>query len=173
MKDKKVKEMVYASLFAALICVATFIIRIPSPVTNGYIHLGDGFIFIAVLLLGKRDGAWAAAIGAALADIIGGYSFYAMPSFIIKGIMSLIMGFTIERLPNSMNHKWAVGAVIGSIWQIIAYYVVGSVMVGSFVSTISEIPGNAVQSTVGIITAAAFMEVFKHTSLGNDVKCWL
>lgn len=171
MEDKKVKEMVYISLFAALICVATFIIRIPSVVTNGYIHLGDGFIFIAVLLLGKRDGAWAAAIGASLADIIGGYSFYAIPSFIIKGIMSLIMGFAMERLSDNIKHKWVIGAVIGSVWQIIAYYVVGSVMVGNFISTISGIPGNAAQSIVGIITAAAFMGVFKHTPLGKDVKC--
>ena len=47
MDDKKIKEMVYTSLLAALICVATFIIKMPSPVTGGYTHLGDGFIFIA------------------------------------------------------------------------------------------------------------------------------
>lgn len=172
MDDKKIKEMVYAALFAALICVATFIIRVPSPVTNGYTHLGDGFIFIAVLLLGKKNGAWAASIGAALADIIGGYSFYAIPTFIIKGIMALIMGTAIERLPDSMKYKWVCGAVMGSIWQIFAYYVVGSVMVGSFVSTVSEIPGNTIQSATGIIAAAAFTAVFKHTSLGKAaLKC--
>lgn len=171
MDDKKVKEMVYTSLLAALICVSTFIIKIPSPVTGGYTHLGDGFIFIAVLLLGKRNGAWAGAIGAALADIIGGYSFYALPTFIIKGIMALIMGTIIERLP-SMKHKWIVGAFIGSIWQVFGYYVVGSLMVGNFISTVSEMPGNAIQSIAGIITSAAFMTVFKHTPIGKDIlKC--
>ena len=166
MDDKKIKEMVYTSLFAALICVATFIIKIPSPVTGGYTHLGDGFIFIAVLLLGRKNGAWAGSIGAALADIIGGYSFYAVPTFIIKGVMALIMGTVVEKLPD-MRHKWVVGAVMGSIWQILGYYVVGSLMVGSFISTISEIPGNTIQSTAGIITAAAFMGVFKHTPIGK------
>lgn len=171
MDDKKIKEMVYTSLLAALICVATFIIKIPSPVTGGYTHLGDGFIFIAVLLLGKKNGAWAGAIGAALADIIGGYSFYAIPTFIIKGVMALIMGTVIEKLPN-MKHKWIAGAVIGSVWQIFGYYIVGSLMVGNFISTISEIPGNTIQSAAGIITAFAFMGVIKHTPLGkNTLEC--
>lgn len=172
MNDKKIKEMVYTSLLAALICVATFIIKVPSPVTNGYTHLGDGFIFIAVLLLGKKNGAWAGAIGAALADVIGGYSYYAVPTFIIKGIMALIMGTFIEKLPNNLKHKWIIGAVAGSTWQIFAYYVVGSLMVGNFISTISEIPGNTIQSAAGIISAAAFMAVFKHTPIGkNTLEC--
>jgi uncharacterized membrane protein len=172
MNDKKIKEMVYTSMLAALICVATFIIKVPSPVTNGYTHLGDGFIFIAVLLLGKKNGALAGAIGAALADVIGGYSFYAVPTFIIKGIMALIMGTLIEKLPNNLKYKWILGAVVGSAWQIFAYYVVGSLMVGNFISTISEIPGNTIQSAAGIISAAAFMAVFKHTPIGkNTLEC--
>ncbi len=168
MEDKKIKEMVYTSLLAALICVATFIIKVPSPVTNGYTHLGDGFIFISVLLIGRKNGAWAGAIGAALADVLGGYSYYAVPTFIIKGVMALIMGIVIEKLPEKIKYKWVAGAVMGSIWQVLAYYVVGSLMVGNFISTISEIPGNAIQSAAGIISAAVFMGVFKHTPLGKD-----
>lgn len=162
MDDKKIKDMVYTALLAALVCVATFIIKIPSPITGGYTHMGDGFIFIAVILLGKNNGAWAGAIGAALADIIGGYSFYALPTFIIKGVMALIMGTMIEKLPCSIKHKWVVGAVIGSVWQILAYYVVGSLFVGNFITTISEIPGNTIQSAAGIIVSTAFLSVFKH-----------
>jgi len=41
--------------------------------------------------------------------------------------------------------------------------VVGSLMVGNFLTTIGEIPGNTAQSVVGIIVSAAFLEVFKHT----------
>lgn len=172
MEDKKIKEMIYTSMLAALICVATFIIKVPLPVTNGYTHLGDGFIFIAVLLLGRRNGAWAGAIGAALADIIGGYSFYAIPTFIIKGIMAFIMGTVIEMLPNSSKYKWVMGAVLGSMWQVFGYYVAGSLMIGNFIATISEIPGNTIQSIAGIIAAAAFMTVIKHTPIGkNSLEC--
>jgi len=168
MEDKNIKEMVYTALLAALICVATFIIKVPSVVTNGYTHLGDGFIFIAVILLGKKNGAWAGAIGASLADLIGGYSFYALPTFIIKGIMALIMGTVIEKMPK-MKYKWVAGALLGSVWQIFAYYVVGSIMVGNFITTLSEIPGNAVQSGAGIIVAGAFLSVFKNTPVGKEI----
>ncbi|WP_312700689.1 ECF transporter S component [Sedimentibacter sp.] len=171
MNDKVIKDMVYTSLFAALICVATFIIKIPSVVTNGYTHLGDGFIFIAVTLLGRKNGAWAGAIGASLADIMGGYSFYALPTFIIKFIMGYIMGTVIEKLPD-IKHKRTIGAAVGSVWQIFAYYVVGSLMVGNFISTLAEIPGNTIQSVAGIIVALAFTGVFRHTPIGkNMLEC--
>lgn len=168
MKDKNIKDLVYTSLFAALICVATFIIKVPSVVTNGYTHLGDGFIFIAVILLGKRNGSWAGAIGASLADTIGGYAYYALPTFIIKGVMGLIMGTVIERLPETKN-KWVMGAAMGSVWQIFGYYMVGSLMVGNFITTISEIPGNVIQSAAGIIVAVMFLAVFKNTPIGREM----
>ena len=167
MDDKKIKDMVYTALFAALVCVATFIIKVPSPITGGYTHLGDGFIFVAVILLGKKNGAWAGSIGAALADIIGGYSFYALPTFIIKGFMALIMGSMIEKLPSKIKNKWIAGAVMGSLWQVLAYYLVGSLFVGNFITTISEIPGNVIQSVAGIIVSAAFLGVFKNTPIGK------
>ena len=152
MKDEKTKGIIYTALFAALVCVATFIIKIPSVVTNGYVHLGDGFIFIAVILLGKRNGALSGAIGASLADMLGGYSHYIIPTFIIKLVMGYLMGLIIEKLPYKKS-SWLIGASVGSLWQIIAYYVVGSVFIGSFVTTLMDIPGNFMQSLVGIFIA--------------------
>lgn len=169
MDDKKIKDMVYTALMAALICVATFIIKVPLPITGGYTHLGDGFIFLAVILLGKRNGAFAGGMGAGLADFIGGYSIYVLPTFIIKSVMALIMGRLIEKLPSHVKQKWIWGAVVGSIWQIAAYYLVGSLMVGSFLATLSEIPGNTIQSAVGIIVSLAFLTIFKNTPIGRNM----
>lgn len=170
MIDKNIRGMVYVSLFAALVCVATFMFKVPSVVTNGYVHLGDGFIFIAVILLGGKKGAYAGSIGAALADLLGGYSHYAVPTFIIKGVMALIMAYVINKMNNNSKLGWIMGAVAGSVWQIAAYYLVGSLMVGSFVSTIMDIPGNAVQSAVGILVAVVFSAAFKNTSIGKNIE---
>jgi uncharacterized membrane protein len=169
MNDKKIKSMVYTSLLAALICVATFMIKVPSVVTNGYVHLGDGFIFIAVILLGGKNGAWAGSIGASLADLLGGYSHYAIPTFVIKGIMALIMGYVISKSPFKSKFNWVFGALLGSVWQILAYYVVGSLIVGSFISTVMDIPGNMIQSIAGIIVAIIFVVAFKKTSIGKNI----
>ena len=53
-KDKLLKICVTA-MFAALICVATMLIQIPSPL-NGYVNFGDCFILIAAWVLGPVYG---------------------------------------------------------------------------------------------------------------------
>ncbi len=40
MKDNTTKKLILAALLAALTCVATMIIKIPTPL-GGYIHAGD------------------------------------------------------------------------------------------------------------------------------------
>lgn len=165
MSDKNINKMVYTALLAALICVATFIIKVPMPVTNGYTHIGDGFIFIAVILLGGRNGALAAAIGASLADILGGYAVYALPTFIIKGLMALIMAFVISKMNN--NNKYIFGALAGSVWQVFGYYLTGSIMVGNFIAPLVEILGNSMQSLVGVAVMVVFIAVFKNTPIGK------
>ena len=42
MKHDKLLKLVLAAIFAALTCVATMLIHLPMPATNGYINLGDG-----------------------------------------------------------------------------------------------------------------------------------
>ncbi|MBR2053626.1 MAG: ECF transporter S component [Clostridia bacterium] len=43
-KANDVLKLVLAALFAALICVATMVVRIPMPATDGYANLGDAII---------------------------------------------------------------------------------------------------------------------------------
>ena len=44
MKHDKLIKLILAALFAALTCVATSVIHVPIPATNGYINLGDGMV---------------------------------------------------------------------------------------------------------------------------------
>ena len=46
------KKLVMAALFAALACVATMSIKIPTPGTSGYIHPGDAIVILAGVVLG-------------------------------------------------------------------------------------------------------------------------
>ena len=43
--NSNLKKIIMTALFAALACVATMSIRIPTPGTGGYIHPGDRWIF--------------------------------------------------------------------------------------------------------------------------------
>lgn len=62
MKKLNVQKLTLCGVMAALVFVMTYFPKIPVPVTGGYVHLGDGAIFLSVLLLGPL-GIPAAAVG--------------------------------------------------------------------------------------------------------------
>ena len=66
------KKLVMAALFAALACVATMSIKIPTPGTSGYIHPGDAIVILSGVVLGPVWGLLAAGIVTGLAGIGGG-----------------------------------------------------------------------------------------------------
>lgn len=51
-------------------------------------------------------------IGAALADLLGGYMQWVLPTFLIKAVMALIMGYVIDKWHHSLN--WLAGAMLGA-----------------------------------------------------------
>ncbi|MBQ3258353.1 MAG: ECF transporter S component, partial [Oscillospiraceae bacterium] len=61
------KKIVMAALMAALACVATMIIKVPSPL-KGYLNLGDCVVLTAGWMLSPIYGFLAAGLGSALAD---------------------------------------------------------------------------------------------------------
>lgn len=71
-KNSNLKQIVMTALFAALACVATMSIRIPTPGTNGYIHPGDAIVILSGVILGPAWGSLAAGIGSAMADLRAG-----------------------------------------------------------------------------------------------------
>ena len=87
-----VYTLVLTGLMAALVMAATSFFKIPVPATNGYVHLGDAFVFLSVLILGRRNGTIAAATGSGLADLLGGYAHWVPWTFAIKGLMALAFG---------------------------------------------------------------------------------
>ena len=89
MRSLSVKKLTMAGVMAALVFVMTYVPKVPVPMTGGYVHLGDGAIFLSTLLLGPL-GIPAAAIGSGLSDILGGYMVYVLPTMAIKALVALI-----------------------------------------------------------------------------------
>ncbi len=123
MTDNKTKQIVYTALMAALIFAATFSIRIPVPFTQGYIHAGDSMIFIAVLILGWKNGAIAAGMGSALSDLLAGYSQYILPTLVIKGLMAVFMGLALEKSHNNKKSIFALSAITVGVWLIFNFII--------------------------------------------------
>ncbi len=156
--DRSLKRITKVAVMAAIIFVFTYTFKIPIAVTNGYTHLGDCAIFVGVMILGRRDGVLAAAIGAALSDLLGGFLLWVIPTFVIKGIMAFVMGTVIEKALPEKKGNWLVGAILGGICQIVGYQLVKIVLI-SPAAALATIPTISLQTAVGIVVGAVIIRV--------------
>jgi uncharacterized membrane protein len=99
----KIRKIVFTALMASLICVATMIIKIPTPL-HGYINLGDCVVLAAGWLLSPAYAFLAAGLGSAFADVFSGYATYAPATFVIKGLMALIAFYGFKLLHKKMGN---------------------------------------------------------------------
>jgi len=133
-----VRDLTLIGLLTALVAVATMIIKVPIPATQGYIHLGDSMIFLAAILFGKRHGAAAAGIGSALADLLLGYTAYALPTLIIKGLMGYMVGAIADQQKESIfNIRNILAMAVGAIWMASGYLVTATIMYGDFAAALA------------------------------------
>lgn len=164
MKSKDTFSVAYTALMAALVFVATYLIKIPNPATGGYSHMGDCMIFLAVVILGRRDGAIAASIGGALSDLLAGAAAWIVPTLVIKFIMAFIMGTIILKEPMNTKRQF-VGAAAGGIFQMVSYTVVKIVLIGIGPAVMS-IPNVTIQTGVGIILFMVLVKILSNHAAG-------
>lgn len=159
----KTKELTKTGIMAAIIYLSIYFLKIV-PTPNGYTHLGDCMIFLSVLILGKKNSAFASGIGAALSDALSGYMQWVLPSFFIKGIMAYIMGVIVENIFPNVKYNWLIGATIGGIVQVILYTVT-KIFLYDFAYGISRIPILTMQTVCGIVFASILITFFDKSGL--------
>ena len=165
MNNSKTKKLVMASLLAALCCVATMIIKIPSPL-KGYLNLGDCVVLLSGWLLSPAYGFAAAGIGSALADVFSGYVTYAPATFIIKGLMALIAYFGFKILQNKIGNlpSRIISGIVAEAIMVLGYFVFEGFLYG-FIPSIVNIPANVVQGVAGIIIGTILIKVFEKSKI--------
>ena len=167
--NKHTTKIVLAAMMMCIIMVAIMFIKIPIPFTQGYVHPGDAMIFLAVLVLGWKYGAAAAAFGGMLGDVMGGFAAWAPWTFCIKGIMAIILGLIIElamRKDRSRGFVMAImiiGMVIAGAFMTAAYYAAEGIMYGNWVVPVMGIPWNIGQFAVGMVLALILAEALCKT----------
>ena len=164
MKDNTTKKIVFAALLAALACVATMIIKIPTPL-GGYIHAGDAVVVLAGFLLGPVWGALAAGLGSGLADVISGYVLYAPGTFVIKAVVALLAGWIIgTKLIKNEFAKALVAGIIGGVVMVGGYMLYEAVFMGFGVGAAANIPMNCIQGAFGAVAGAALYIALSKTN---------
>ncbi len=145
MKNLSVKKLTMAGVMAALVFVMTYIPKVPVPMTGGYVHLGDGAIFLAALLLGPL-GIPAAAIGSGLSDILGGYMVYVLPTMAIKALVALIAW---KGWKEGSWLRAVIAFVVAEAVMVLGYFAFESVMYGTAAAWAAVGP-NCIQGIAGV-----------------------
>ena len=150
--NNNLKKLILAALFAALSCVATMSIRIPTPGTGGYIHPGDAIVILSGVILGPVWGFLAGGIGSALSDLIGGYFVYVPITFVIKGLVALAAGLLYQKVGKTQKSRY-VAVVLGGVADIIlvagGYFVCEYFIYGA--GAAASIPANIIQGIGGLV----------------------
>ena len=164
----KIKKIVMAALMASMVCVATMIIKIPSPL-KGYINLGDCIVLLCGWLLPPGYAFVAAGLGSALADLLSGYVTYAPATFLIKGLMALLVFLCCKLMQKRTGKLPAqiVGAILAEILMIAGYFLFEGILYG-FAPSLVNIPANGVQGIAGIVIGLALIKGLERAKISLD-----
>jgi len=168
MKDKKILRLVQTALLAALTCVTTMVIQIPTG--GGYLNPGDCFVQLSGWILGPWYGFAAAGLGSMLADLFAGYAMYAPGTFLIKGLDAVISALLFRALAS--RHRLAgsiLGAATGGTVMALGYFGYEAVILGLGIAASANIPGNLAQALFGLVTATLLSEVLHGTGVWDKI----
>lgn len=166
----KLRKTILTALFAALTCVATLVITIPSP-TGGFFNLGDCIVILSAVILGPVYGMLAAGIGSGLADILAGFATYAPATLVIKALMGLAVGTIYQAFAKSGRHFGhsiagaAVGGVAAEIIMVLGYFLYETVLYGAPAAFGNVLTTNLPQAAVGLVGGLALFTVLDRTKL--------
>lgn len=140
-----------------VVFMMTFMPRIPIPF--GYAHLGDAVIFLLILFLPRRQAGFAASIGSAFSDLLGGFPIWILPTLVIKWVMVEIV-FRMAAIPaegegpSVLSMRMLLAFSVSALWMVIAYAGSGALLYGS--AGLLMTPGLIGE---GVINVAAAMAV--------------
>ncbi len=154
--NERVRKMALGAMLAALIFVATSFFKLPVSLTQGYIHLGDGFILLGAFLLGGNAAVVAAALGSALADLLGGYTVYILPTFLIKGAVGAVAVWTLAK----ERPVWlrVAGLVAAEAVMVLGYFLAEWLVLGyGWAAAVGAVIPNIMQGVSGVVISIALM----------------
>lgn len=147
------RRLTVGAAAAALIFVVTLFVKVPIPL--GYANLGDGVIFLAAVFLPRKEAALAAAVGSALADLMGGFPVWIIPTLIIKYSMVEIVARTARDRTSWRAPSVILGWVLASVWDAAAYTLAGAAIYGSLAVGLTSLPALSLSNVANMAAAYA------------------
>jgi uncharacterized membrane protein len=147
-----------SGIMAALVAVVTMIIQVPTPLTKGYINVGDSMVMLVAVLFGPTIGAFAGGFGSALADVITGYAHWAPFTLVIKGVEGFVIGYITSKKDDFTTILLA--TILGGVLMVLGYFLVEVYFYGVGYA-LTSVPGNTLQAVTGIIVGSGVGHIIK------------
>ena len=157
---KHLQKLILCAAFAALTCLATLVIQIPSPL-SGFMNLGDALVLTSAVLLGPVYGTAAAGIGSCLADIFSGYAVYAPATLVIKSLMALALCLFLRVIRRPRFLAGLLGVIAAESVMVFGYFAYDGFLLGFGMGAAVGIPANLIQAALGIIIAMCLVPILK------------
>lgn len=174
-RDKTVTTLVLTALLTTLTLLCTMLLKIPVG-PDCYIHLGDAVIFLAVIILPRKHAAFVGGVGAALADLLGGFAFWAPATFVIKILVVIIFGFCIDRVKENSKKILGLpsaeffGYIIASIVGVLGYFIAEYILFGNWVAAATCIPLNCLQMGVGAVICVLISNSLSKSGFAASIR---
>jgi len=158
------KKLNFISIaLVVLIALITLFIRIPLP-SRGYFSLGDVAVIFSGLVLANTNkktillSFFVAAIGSAMADIIGGFAIFAPLTFFAKGLESMFANLSFNK---SVFIKY-IFLFLSALSMVGVYFIFEVLMPNIGLQlAIQEIIPNVVQALGGLVGGILTFNAYK------------
>ena len=173
-KKESLFRKTYTAVFSAIILFSTMLVKFSTGLGKGYIHFGDCFIYISACVLPFPYCLIAGALGGALADILGGYAIWAIPTAIIKILIALPFALVCRNNESNkiLNKRTVLMPVISGAITILGYFVAECILYSVASATLSII-GNSIQAVASgvlfYIVATALDKINFKTKISKGV----
>lgn len=163
---RNTKKIAFTGVFAAMVFVTTFFIKV--PVASGYVHFGDALIYIGAGIIGGPWAMVAGAIGAGLADLIGGYAIYAPASIIIKALIVVPFMLVAKKEDKLFNLKSVLMTIPSGVITVGGYFISDMIIDKSY--AVIDIPGNVIQAVGSAVIFAVVAYALDKAKVKDKIK---
>lgn len=167
----KIKDLVLASLFIAIVYLATAYLRIPSPdiMGAGQVHTGTAVVFVISIAFGPKMGA-ISSLGMVLFNLTWGLVMWAPINLISRPIMAFIFGSTayFAGADGKNIHLNILAAIVGGLWLVATMYAGQVIVFGvPWAVPAAFIPNNAMQIVLALLLGLPMIKIIHRYKLNQ------
>jgi uncharacterized membrane protein len=173
MNNVKTKDLIQTAILIALVFIATSIVTvyIPLGAQGGRVHLGNVMVVVSTLLFGTKKGVYASSIGMGLMNALFGLMMWMPFTVIIRGVSTFVMGTIMFKKHNGNNNVINIVAVlIGSLINMVGYYIAEAILFGNWFTPVYAIPGEVIQAGIALFIGLPLATTLKKLVNKNIIK---